>query len=131
MPAKIILVLGAGPRTGLSIIKKFSQNGYKTIGVAGTPSPELLKTADLAISADLSKYESVKSIFSEVRSKIGIPNVVVYNSKALQFPQKQLSKTLLTALQHQQHTLPLTPSPSQSKISFKMPIKISSVHSQH
>lgn len=79
MSPKTILVLGAGPRVGTSIIKRFSQDGYKTIGVSQNPSPDLLQSADLAISADLSKHESFKSVFSEVKTKMGVPNVVVYN----------------------------------------------------
>ncbi|KUJ22706.1 NAD(P)-binding protein [Mollisia scopiformis] len=82
MSSKLILVLGAGPRVGLNVVKKFADNGYKTVGVSRNPGEELSKVADLALSADFSKHESIKTIFDEVKSKVGVPNVVVYNGAA-------------------------------------------------
>lgn len=81
MSSKIILVLGAGPRVGLSVVKQFAQKGYKTVGVSRTPGEELSKISDLALSADFSKHESIKTVFDEVKAKLGVPNVVVYNGK--------------------------------------------------
>ncbi len=85
MSSKVILVLGAGPNVGLSIVKHFSENGYKTTAVSRNPTAELSKIADLALSADFSKPESIKLIFDEVKSKLGVPNVVVYNGWLFHF----------------------------------------------
>ncbi|PQE22534.1 short-chain dehydrogenase protein [Rutstroemia sp. NJR-2017a BVV2] len=77
--SKIVLILGAGPNIGLNLAQVFSSNSYKTIVVSRTPKEELTKSADLAIQADFSDPKSIKSIFDEVKQKIGVPNVVIYN----------------------------------------------------
>lgn len=80
--SNIILILGAGPNLGISIIKYFSSKGFKTVAVARTPLPELQKISDLVIQADFANPSSIPSIFSEVKAKLGFPNVVVYNGKS-------------------------------------------------
>ncbi|CZR50993.1 uncharacterized protein PAC_00868 [Phialocephala subalpina] len=82
MVSKVILVLGAGPNIGISLVKHFAAKGYKTAGVSRTPTAELKGAADLALSADFSKPETIKPVFDEVKAKIGIPNVVVFNAAA-------------------------------------------------
>lgn len=81
MASNIILILGAGPNSGLEIIKYFSDKSYKTVAVARNPSEEISKVADLVIKADFSDAANMKAIFDKVREKLGVPNVVVYNGK--------------------------------------------------
>jgi hypothetical protein len=76
----ILLVLGAGPNVGLSLTQHFSKVGsYKTILVSRNPSPSLKESCDLVISADFEDAKCIHGIFEEVKKKIGVPNVVVYN----------------------------------------------------
>jgi NAD(P)-dependent dehydrogenase (short-subunit alcohol dehydrogenase family) len=75
----IILILGAGPNVGLSLATHFSKNGFKTAIVSRNPSAELSAAADLTLKADFQDPKSIKGFFEEVREKLGVPNVVVYN----------------------------------------------------
>ncbi|TVY81724.1 hypothetical protein LSUE1_G002120 [Lachnellula suecica] len=80
MSSNIVLILGAGPNIGAATAKYFTEKGYKTIVVSRNPSEEITKSADLAIKADFSNPSSIASIFASAKAKIGIPNVVIYNS---------------------------------------------------
>ena len=76
----ILLVLGAGPNVGRSIAQHFSKVGsYKTILVSRNPSTSIKESCDLVISADFEDAKCINGIFEEVKEKIGVPNVVVYN----------------------------------------------------
>lgn len=79
MASKIVLVLGAGSNVGANVASYFSKKTYKVAVVSRNPSREVFKTADLLIPADLTDLSTIPSIFAEVRSKLGVPNVVVYN----------------------------------------------------
>jgi len=87
-PSPILLVLGAGRNVGINVTKLFAQHGYKTAVVARTPGSDLNDTADLVIKADLSKPATVTEVFKEVVSKLGHPNVVVYNAAGGSFSPK-------------------------------------------
>ncbi|KAH7364127.1 hypothetical protein BKA65DRAFT_522652 [Rhexocercosporidium sp. MPI-PUGE-AT-0058] len=60
----------------------FSDKSHKTATVARDPSEELVKAADLVIKADFSDASNIEAIFDEVKEKLGVPNVVVYNAYA-------------------------------------------------
>jgi len=78
----ILLILGYGPRVGKSVAEAFIAKGYK-VAVTSRKLKEEESTSDqLNISADLSDPESVADIFSKVKSKLGLPSVVVYNAAA-------------------------------------------------
>jgi NAD(P)-dependent dehydrogenase (short-subunit alcohol dehydrogenase family) len=79
MSQNVILVLGAGPNVGFHVAKYFGQKSFKTAAVSRNPTEELTKTVDLTIKADLEDPVGVKAIFDEVKAKLGVPNVVVYN----------------------------------------------------
>jgi NAD(P)-dependent dehydrogenase (short-subunit alcohol dehydrogenase family) len=83
MTSNIALILGAGPNVGLATVKYFSEKGDKTIAVSRNPSEEISKSADLVIKADFSNPSAIKPVFEEVKAKIGIPNVVIYNRKLI------------------------------------------------
>ena len=79
----VILILGAGPRLGSGIARKFASQGFK-VAIAsrsiadGTLSPD----GYLQLQTDLSQPSSVPRIFSAVKSRLGAPpSVVVYNGE--------------------------------------------------
>ena len=77
MSQPTILILGAGARVGAAVARKFSREGYKVAAAARSTNTE---SADLNIKADFSDPSSIKGIFDEVNSKLGIPDVVLYNA---------------------------------------------------
>lgn len=77
--SNIILILGAGPNVGLFLATHFSKNSFKTAVVSRNPSSKLSEAADLAIAADFQDPKGIKGVFEEVKGKLGVPNVVVYN----------------------------------------------------
>jgi NAD(P)-dependent dehydrogenase (short-subunit alcohol dehydrogenase family) len=79
MAENIILVLAAGPNVGLHVAKHFSTKGYKTALVARNPGKDIIEAADLVVKADFSGPKGIKAVFKEVKEKLGVPNVVVYN----------------------------------------------------
>ena len=81
MSSNIILILGAGPNVGIHITRHFSEKGYKSAVVARNPSVDVTNAADLVIKADFSDASNIKAVFEEVKEKLGVPNVVVYNGK--------------------------------------------------
>ncbi|OCK73335.1 putative short-chain dehydrogenase [Lepidopterella palustris CBS 459.81] len=87
MSPKTILILGAGPRVGWSIGKKFAAEGY-SVAVASRKPDSKAAEADnfLPLSVDLTKPESVKDAFKQTKEKLGVPSVVIYNAATLTFP---------------------------------------------
>ncbi|KAK4244964.1 epimerase/ hydratase [Corynascus novoguineensis] len=82
---KVVFILGGGPRIGHAVARKFSTQGYKVaIGRRNTDKSEL--DGVLPVFVDLIKPETIEEAFREVESKLGVPNVVVYNAAALTFP---------------------------------------------
>lgn len=80
---KIIVIFGFGPRIGAGIARAFASKGYKVAVVSRTS--KAIEPGDdyLWIQADLSDAFSVEGVFTTVRSKLGIPSVVVYNGKEM------------------------------------------------
>jgi len=84
MSSPVLLVLGAGGGVGLSVLKKFKAEGYKTAAVARNPSDAVKAASDKTYTGDLADPpEAVEKIFDSVRSDLGDPNVVVYNAYAV------------------------------------------------
>ncbi|KAF2649882.1 putative short-chain dehydrogenase [Lophiostoma macrostomum CBS 122681] len=80
--SKVLLILGSGPNVGKSVAQAFIAKGYK-VAHTSRKSRENSNTADeINIAADLSKPESVAEVFTQVKEKLGIPSVVVYNAAA-------------------------------------------------
>ncbi|KAM0478906.1 hypothetical protein ACHAPX_004884 [Trichoderma viride] len=77
---KIILIFGFGPRIAAGVARAFASKGYKVAVVSRTN--KAIEPGDdyLWIQADLSDAFSVEGVFTTVRSKLGIPSVVVYNA---------------------------------------------------
>ncbi|MCJ1382591.1 hypothetical protein MMC17_005704 [Xylographa soralifera] len=79
----IILILGAGPRIGLSVAKAFAAKGYK-VALASRKASEANNTAnEIHIQSDLADPVTVIDAFSQVKASLGIPSVVVYNGSAV------------------------------------------------
>ncbi|KAK3304957.1 epimerase/hydratase [Chaetomium strumarium] len=82
---KVLFILGGGPRIGHAVAKRFVSQGYKVaIGRRTTDKTDV--DGVLPVYVDVTKAETIQEAFHEVESKLGVPNVVVYNAAALTFP---------------------------------------------
>ena len=82
MSPRTILVLGAGPRVGYSVAKKFKAEGYNVAIGSRNPDVEAAtKSGFLPITVDLVSIQSVEETFVQVAKTYGPPNIVVYNGK--------------------------------------------------
>ena len=79
MSTSVVLILGTGPNVGLSIATKFAAKGWKVAAVSRSPKDDIKKAAHQVIAADFSDPHGISNIFEEVKTKLGIPNVVIYN----------------------------------------------------
>lgn len=80
MVSPVLLILGGGLNTGAKVAQKFAANGFKIALVTRTASTHQdNNTRDLIIKNDFKDPTSIKSIFDEVKAKIGVPSVVLYN----------------------------------------------------
>ena len=78
-PPKIALIFGMGPRLGLDIAKAFAAKGYKIAGVSRSGRLEGIDHDFELVSADMSKPGSVEQAFAQVKERLGLPSVVIYN----------------------------------------------------
>jgi len=72
MAPNSILILGAGPRVGWSVARKFKDEGYQV--AMGRRNPDTTQATDadiLPVAVDLTKRESVEEAFAEVKKSIG------------------------------------------------------------
>lgn len=84
MSSPVILILGAGANIGKSVAHTFAKNGYKVALVGRKLAAHAGSTKELQIKADFTNPASIKTVFDEVTSKLGVPNVIVYNGKRFQ-----------------------------------------------
>ena len=82
MSAPIVLLLGVGANIGLSLAKKFTAEGWKVAAVARTIRDEVKQNSTLQISADFSDSNNVEKAYKETETKLGTPNVIIYNCMA-------------------------------------------------
>jgi len=88
MSPKTILILGAGPRVGYSVAKKFKAEGYQVAVGSRKPDTEAAtKAGFFPITVDLTITQSVEEAFATVTKELGVPNIVVYNAAAITFPK--------------------------------------------
>lgn len=85
MSSPIILILGAGANIGAAVARKFSQEGFKVAAASRNTHKDAADAADLTVKTDFNDPASLKVVFDEVNSKIGVPNVVVYNAATVKF----------------------------------------------
>ena len=75
----VILVLGAGPRIGTSVANAFAAKGY-SVALASRKASQANSTAnEIHIPTDFADPGTIANAFSQVKEKLGIPSVVVYN----------------------------------------------------
>ncbi|KAH6683516.1 hypothetical protein F5X68DRAFT_242339 [Plectosphaerella plurivora] len=87
MPATspIVLILGAGPRVGLTAAKAFASRGYR-VAIAARSVNEADSTSDqVNIKADFANPRDMVNTFAKVKKALGIPSVVIYNAGAATF----------------------------------------------
>ena len=81
---KICVVAGVGPGNGRSLSNRFSSEGYTVIMLSR--SPEYLEQLareipnSLGMVCDLSKPESISSVFERIRNEVGIVDTLIYNA---------------------------------------------------
>jgi NAD(P)-dependent dehydrogenase (short-subunit alcohol dehydrogenase family) len=75
----VLLLFGAGANVGTALAKKFTQEGWKVATVARTTRDDIKANSALNIQADFVDPNSVAKAYEEVETKLGTPNVVVYN----------------------------------------------------
>lgn len=76
---KIALIFGMGARVGVEIARSFAAQGYKIAGVSRSGHLEGVAHEYELLSADLSKPGSVEKVFAQVKERLGLPSVVIYN----------------------------------------------------
>ncbi|KAF1344819.1 hypothetical protein BDV97DRAFT_362597 [Delphinella strobiligena] len=80
----VFLILGAGSNTGARLTTASAAKGYAIATVSRKPAtPSSSFISDLHIPADLSTPSSISTIFSQVKEKLGGPDVVVFNGSLL------------------------------------------------
>ncbi|KAK5047034.1 hypothetical protein LTR84_006976 [Exophiala bonariae] len=87
----VALILGAGPRVGISVAKKFANNGYKVATVSRSGSAGLADTIPaegfLTLKADFTQPDTIPALFDAVTKDFKAPpSVVVYNAGARTVP---------------------------------------------
>lgn len=83
----VVLILGSGPRVGLSVAKKFASNGYSVAIASRSGSGPKNEQGYLSLQADLTKPDTVPALFAAVKSEFQTaPSVVVYNAAGLAVP---------------------------------------------
>ncbi len=83
----VVLILGAGPRVGAAVAKRFASIGYKVAIASRTGSGTRNDSGFLSLRADFSKPETVPPLFEAVKTEFKTaPSVVIYNAAALTPP---------------------------------------------
>lgn len=79
MASLVALVLGAGPNSGSAIASHLAAKGYKLALVSRKADESKSTDSELHVAADFADPSSIAGVFSKVKAKLGLPNVVVYN----------------------------------------------------
>lgn len=88
----IVLILGAGPRVGASVVSRFLADGYKVAlasrsGQGIQSQSQSQSQSPLALKADLSVPVAIPPLFDAVRKEFGAsPNIIVYNAAGMTPP---------------------------------------------
>ncbi|TPX06856.1 uncharacterized protein E0L32_002352 [Thyridium curvatum] len=81
----VALVLGAGSNIGGHVGRAFASKGYRIALAARSLREEDSTPEQLHIRADFADPACIPDIFVKVKSKLGLPSVVVYNAAAATF----------------------------------------------
>lgn len=91
----VALILGAGPRVGISVAKKLAGEGYKVAIVSRSGAST---EGFLSLKADFTKPNSIPALFKAVESEFHAPpSVIVYNAAARTLPPVENSLFSLSA----------------------------------
>jgi NAD(P)-dependent dehydrogenase (short-subunit alcohol dehydrogenase family) len=82
MSPRTALILGAGPNIGAHLTTAFTSRGYKIALASRTADASADTPSKIHVKIDLSDPASVKPVFEQVESKLGVPSVVIYNGKS-------------------------------------------------
>ncbi|KAK3678222.1 hypothetical protein LTR78_002318 [Recurvomyces mirabilis] len=86
MSAKpIAFIIGAGKNIGAATASHFSQKGYRVAQAARSVNTEDSKDDSLLLKIDLSKPDTVRTAFENIRKTWGEPSVVIYNAASAIF----------------------------------------------
>jgi NAD(P)-dependent dehydrogenase (short-subunit alcohol dehydrogenase family) len=84
---QVVLILGAGPRVGISVADKFANNGYSVAIASRSGTGTKTIKGFLSLKADFTKSGSIPALFDAVETEFhAFPSVVVYNAAALTSP---------------------------------------------
>ena len=97
-PPPVIFILGAGPRVGSSVARKFAAQGFSVaIAARGVTDGSISIEGYLQLCVDLSQPASVPAAFETIKTRLGAPpSVVVYNGRppaSLQTPLNPSNST--------------------------------------
>jgi NAD(P)-dependent dehydrogenase (short-subunit alcohol dehydrogenase family) len=84
MEKPLCIIVGVGPGNGLALCNRFIQASYRVAILAR----DLTRMQEYAsehedispYSCDVSNLESIEATFAEIRTKLGVPEVVIYNA---------------------------------------------------
>jgi len=83
----IVLILGAGPRIGVSVAEKFATNGYNVAVASRSGTGTKAANGFLSLKADFTNPDSIPALFDTVKTEFhNSPSVVVYNAAGLTMP---------------------------------------------
>jgi NAD(P)-dependent dehydrogenase (short-subunit alcohol dehydrogenase family) len=105
-PAKVALVVGAGPGLGASLCRRFARGGHTVVGVRRRHGDELEALCKEVREAggdahgfevDVRSEDAVTALFERVESQIGALEVVVFNPGAnVNFPIRDTTVRVFT-----------------------------------
>jgi NAD(P)-dependent dehydrogenase (short-subunit alcohol dehydrogenase family) len=86
--AGVVIVVGVGPGLGAALVRRFAQGGHAVAMIARSRefmdglSAEVSAAGGrtLAVTADVGDAEQIARAFDTVRSKLGAPEVLLYNA---------------------------------------------------
>jgi len=87
-PAGVAIVVGVGPGLGAALVRRFAQGGHAVAMIARSrefmdglaAEVNAAGGRTLAVTADVGDAEQVARAFDTVRSKLGAPEVLLYNA---------------------------------------------------
>lgn len=81
--SRVAIVFDVRPNVGAKVAQQFTTDGYKVAAVSRSNKGLDAGNVALSIKANLTDLKTVHAVFEEVRSELGEPIVVVYNSMRL------------------------------------------------
>ena len=87
------IIIGAGPGVGLSVARRFAQEGFP-VGVVARSRATIDRvlsslahggTATLGVTADAADESALRAALDKVVARFGVPDVLVYNAALIQW----------------------------------------------